>query len=134
MQRHYLPVIAAGSLVLLGMQAQAATLGPTFNAKVTLTPTCRVNLGATTLSDLDFGTYTPYTNAVVTRTTTASFQCSNNFSPSTLSLDSTVSAQASVNASIAGLSYALTIPALNFVADAAAVGGKKQDVVVTGVM
>ena len=114
--------IAAAAVFMLASSsfAQTTTVNSgTFNVTVSLTPVCGVKTNAT---DIDFGTYTPFTNAAVPLTRTVVFRCSQGITPSSIGLTSTAGTDVTTSTAgtgaqtaegvIKGLRYTLGIPSL----------------------
>lgn len=111
-------VLVAVALFVLGGNAMAQTnvASNTFAVSVSLTPVCNIKTqpGA---ADLNFGTYTPFTQTTITKTSSLVFQCSQGLAPSAVALATTAAAaEATVSAAgtsataegvLAGLHYTL---------------------------
>ena len=113
-------IAAAAVFMMAGTGfAQTTVNSGTFNVTVSLTPVCAVKTNAT---DVDFGTYTPFTNAAVPLTRTVVFRCSQGITPTSIGLVSTAGTNVTTSTAgtgaqtaegvIRGLRYTLGIPSL----------------------
>ncbi|HXD43102.1 MAG TPA: spore coat protein U domain-containing protein [Ramlibacter sp.] len=108
-----LSLIAAATLLASGA-AFATDLPASFNVSVSVTPICSIKTNAL---DIDFGTYTPFTNAAVNvNTHFVTFQCSHGLAPNVAfdTANGTTSASgtgaATAEGLLSGLRYTLAIP------------------------
>ena len=122
---------AAAALLFSGIASAQSTVGSNFNVSVTFTPICAVMTGAT---DINFGSYTPFTNAAISLPTasTVRFRCSRGLAPTVAfdAVNGTTSATAATGATavgvLKGLRYTLSI---NSVATALTAGVTGVDAV-----
>jgi spore coat protein U-like protein len=116
-------LIALAAMLASG-GAFAQTASSNFTVSVTVTPVCSVKTAAT---NIDFGTYTPFTNAAVpVNTSSVRFQCSHGLTPQVAfdsangSTSATSAGAATAEGVLQGLRYTLAIPS---VASALTAGG-----------
>jgi len=118
-------VVAAAAVVVSSSSgfAQSTTVqSGAFSVSVSVTPVCGVKTNA---SNVDFGTYTPFTNADVTRSTAVVFRCSQGITPTSVALVNTSGTAGQYWSSVAGngaqsaegvikgLRYTLGIPSIS---------------------
>ncbi|AMO22882.1 hypothetical protein GCM10027034_33740 [Ramlibacter solisilvae] len=95
--------------------ASAGTDQTNFNVSVSVTPVCKIKTGA---SDINFGTYTPFTQTTITlaNATSATFRCSHGLTP-TIGFDASDAARTAsatgtgaptAEGVLAGLRYTMT--------------------------
>jgi hypothetical protein len=115
-------LITLVALMSLSLATAAATQSSNFTVSVTLSPVCSVKTAAT---NINFGTYTPFTNAAINNTSSAvTFQCSQGISPSSVGFTKVTGTFTDMSNSVAstgaataegvlsGLRYTLAIPSV----------------------
>jgi hypothetical protein len=114
--------LLAAATAAISAGASAANTTSNFNVSVSFSSVCNVKTPA---SSINFGTYTPFTNATITDTTSSvTFQCSQGITPTAVGFNRVAGTAADMSYSVAGtgaataegvlsgLHYTLALPAL----------------------